>query len=403
MDTKIVFKTNSFPIISETFIVSNIVETIKNGHEIIIIADKKNKYTDSSQTDLLEKYCLMDKVLQYYSSKGKWKRYKRAIKAIISTPILSFYFAKYILFKRNKSLDYLFILKFYYKLRKAAAFHVHFATAIDPLFELKEIGFLKSKIIITFHGYDAHFLPEGEQLQKLIKNFTKWTSCITVNSEFLKDKLIKEGFIPASIKIIPIGINTSFFNISERALKTGIFKMITVGRFVEIKGQFFGIQLVKLLKDKGYKINYSLVGAGEEWNTLKQLVAELGLDNEIHFYGFRTQAEIKELLKENDLFLMTSTRDKFDRCEAFGVVSLEAQSMGLPVVGFKAGGFPETIIEGETGFTVKDKDVHALGEVVIKLIEDNERLIKIGLAAQRHIKENYNIEVLTNKYLDLYS
>lgn len=403
MSKQVIFKTISFPTLSETFIVSNIVETIKKGYEVKIIVDTVNLKTNSSQPDLLEQYGLMDKVSKFYQPINKRKRYLKVFQYLLN-PSLLYYFCKYILLKRKISLSYIFELKFYSKFRKATLFHVHFATAINPLFELKKIGFLKSKIVVTFHGYDAHFLPERKKLLILIHNFNQYVSQITVNSQFLKNKLVEKGFTAKNIKIIPIGIDTKFFsNDTVKKIDDKLFKMITVGRLVELKGQAFGIKAACILKEKGYNVSYSIIGDGEELTELKQLVTELSLKDVVHFYGSKNQNEIKELLKEHHLFLMTSTIDKDQRREAFGIVSLEAQAMGLPVVGFKSGGFTETLIEGKTGITVKDKDVESMADVIAELIEDNDKMVAMSNAAKKHIKENFDTNLITTKYLDLYS
>ncbi|MFK5879880.1 MAG: hypothetical protein QM478_10345, partial [Flavobacteriaceae bacterium] len=152
IDNTIVFKTKSFPNVSETFIVSNIVTSINKGYSFAIIVDEINTKENTSQLNLLEEFSLLDKVFKFSQPKGKRKRYIRTIRYLFN-PILFYYFIKYFIYKGEKSLDYIFTLKFYLKYRKARAFHVHFATAINPLIELKEIGFLKSRIIVTFHGY----------------------------------------------------------------------------------------------------------------------------------------------------------------------------------------------------------------------------------------------------------
>lgn len=403
MSNLIIFKTHSFPNVSETFIVSNIIETIKRGFNVKIIVDTIKTKADTSQIELLEQYDLMNKVSKMDHPVTKRLRNKKTI-YLLGKPVLFYYFIKYILYKKKKSLDYIFTLHYYLNYRKAKVFHVHFATAINPLFELKKIGFLKSKIIITFHGHDAHFLPEGRQLVDLINDFNEYVEYITVNSLYIKNKLVKKGFTAENIKIISIGVDTLFFsnNIVDK-IENKSFNIITVGRLIELKGQSFGIKSVKLLVDKGYKINYTLVGIGDELEQLKKIVVELNLEDSVHFYGIASQTEIKELLRQNDLFLMTSTSDIYGRCEAFGVVSLEAQAMGLPVVGFKSGGFVETIIEGKTGVTVEDKDCIAMANQIEFLINNNEIRRIMGKAAKKNIKENFDTSIVTAKYLELYS
>lgn len=402
MNNLVVFKTNSFPTFSETFIVTNIVAAINAGYKVDIIVDNINHDENTSQPELLVKYGLLDRVSKFEQPKGKIDRKLKAI-CLLLNPIILYYFIKYYRFKISMSLDYVFLLNFYWKFRNALAFHVHFATAIYPLFELKEIGFIKSKLIVTFHGYDEHSMPLGEPLNNIIINFNKHVSLITTNTQYLKNKLINRGFFRDKIRVVPLGINNVFFiNDDQKDFKNDCFKMITVGRFVEIKGQSYGIKVVRLLKDRGYKIIYTLVGYGEEFDALQDLVSELNLEEEVIFSGSKKQAEIKALLKEHQLFLMTSTSDKTERCETFGVVSLEAQSMGLPVVGFKSGGFPETLIEGETGITVEDKNCDEMANAVELMINDKEKRMKMSTAAQKHILITYTFEKTTQQYLKLY-
>lgn len=402
MKSLVVFKTVSFPTFSETFIVSNIKETIDAGFKVKIIVDTVNSKTNTSQPDLLTKYGLLDKVSKFEQPRGKTSRKIKAIGALLN-PLMLSYFIKYYLIKGKLSLDYVFILQFYWEYRHAAAYHVHFATAIHPLFELKEIGFLKSKIVVTFHGYDEHSLPSGLPLKNLIQKFNKYVSHITANTQYLKNKLVAKGFDSNKIRIIPIGIDTNFFEKQiDKIVINKPFKILTVGRFVEFKGQSYGIKAVKLLKDKGCKIAYSLVGYGEELNNLKQLVSKLNLEDTVIFYGSQNQDDIKALLKEQHLFLMTSTSDKTERCETFGVVSLEAQAMGVPVVGFKSGGFPETLIEGKTGITVEDKNYIEMANAIELLIKDNEKRHSMSMAAKKHIKDNFDSSKVTIKYVELY-
>ena len=402
MNKLIVFKTNAFPTFSETFIVSNITAAIDAGFKVKIIVDAINPKTNTSQPNILEQYGLMDKTVKF---KQPTQKIKRKIKALyfLLNPLLLYYFIKYWKFKGKKSLDYLFILQFYWKYRNTKTFHVHFATAINPLFELKEIGFLKSKMVVTFHGYDEHGLPKGEQLKNIIHNFNKYVSHITANTQYLKNKLIIKGFSANDIIVITIGIDTNFFeNDTDEIIENKPFKIITVGRFVEIKAQAYGIKAVKLLINKGYKISYSLVGYGGELKNLQQLVKELNLEDSVTFYGSRNQDEIKALLKEQNLFLMTSSSDKSGRCETFGVVSLEAQAMGLPVVGFQSGGFPETLIEGKTGITVEDKNYDEMANAIELLLNDHEKRNRMSVAAKKHINDNFDSSIVTCKYLELY-
>lgn len=401
MKKEVVFKNKSFPTVSETFVVNNVVVAIKNGFEVTIITDKKHAPTKSSQTQLLINHKIPDKTRVFTEPKGKVKRYVTAL-MLLFNPVLLFYYIKYVKFTKKKSLSLLFRLAFYYPYRKTT-FHVHFATALEPLLELKKMGYLKSKIIVTFHGYDAYYLPTAIQLKELIKDYSSYVDQMTVNSAYLKQLLVHKGFFDTKIIIVPVGVDIEFFKPfkSKKEIETPI-QLITVARLVDLKGVDYGIQVLKKLIHLRYDVHYTIVGEGPEEERLKALCHSLGVADNVHFSGKKSQPEIKRLLESHQLFLMTSTIDKDGRREAFGVVSLESQAMEVPVIGFKSGGFPETLVDGKTGILVEDKDVAAMAAAVERLINDRKLLQEMGKQARTHVIENFSFEKTTKKYLELY-
>jgi colanic acid/amylovoran biosynthesis glycosyltransferase len=167
--------------------------------------------------------------------------------------------------------------------------------------------------------------------------------------------------------------------------------------------QFVPREVAKDLKDKGYDVQYNLVGSGAELEKLQDLIVQLQLEDTVFLLGTKDQSEIKSLLESHHLFLMTSTSDEKGRREAFGVVSLEAQSMGLPVIGFKSGGFPETISEGKTGYTVEDRNVEAMSLAIETVINDSLLFESMSMEAVKHVSANFSKENTTDKYIQLYS
>jgi colanic acid/amylovoran biosynthesis glycosyltransferase len=114
------------------------------------------------------------------------------------------------------------------------------------------------------------------------------------------------------------------------------------------------------------------------------------------------QKEIIKMLRISDLFLMTSTfEDSTGRREAFGLVSIEAQSMGLPVVGFKSGGFQETILEGITGFSVDDRKYNEMAKKVEFFIKNKKKYSDASAQAIIHAKK-FDLKFTMKYFLDLY-
>ncbi|RBP26594.1 colanic acid/amylovoran biosynthesis glycosyltransferase [Oceanihabitans sediminis] len=403
MKKKIIIKTNSFPNYSETFIVSNIVYAIRSGYDVNIFCNKFLGLENSSQINELEKYGVKEMVLLPLTQTKSRLSKLLQLSSFLLKPRNLYYVLKY----RSKSLKGFLkcasILKQYESARYKQAFHLHFNNSLDDLKEITSIGFMDPRVVITFHGYDS-FLENKEEFQKKYGVFyKKHVKAVTVNSNYLKKVVLNLGISEELIHVIPIGINYSFFHGTPKSIKVKKeVQLITVGRLVSLKGQLYGLQAVKLLKELNYKIHYTIVGDGKNRGLLENEVERLGIADCVAFTGRSTQLQVKEYMRESDIFLMTSTFDEHTkRREAFGLVSIEAQAMGLPVIGFDSGGFPDTIIDGKTGFVVEDRDVLAMTEKIIYLLE-NQQMYKSMSKAAIHHAATFDHEFTTQKYLDLY-
>jgi len=402
-DKVVIFKLKQFPVTSETFIVNAIVATINEGYEVKIITENVRAITESSQQDLIAKYDLMSKVIPLTQPTHKKTRLKEALKMFLS-PKRFFFFLRLMVLQKQLSLDYVFWLKHFKLLQKSRVFHVHFATALKPLVALKKIGYIKTPIILTFHGYDAHYLPEGNQLKKIQKDIKKYIYRITTNSTYLKNILVDKGFENDQIDVVPIGIHRDLFHRKkdQNLPPHSPFKLMTVGRLIPLKGQHYGIQIVKNLIDRDVEVQYTIVGDGEQMIVLEKLISELKLEQYVHFVGTKTQAEIIDMLHEHHVYLMTSTYDKDHRREAFGLVSVEAQAIGLPVIGFDSGGFPETILEEKTGCLIKDRDIMAAVMTIETFVKDRKLLETYSQNAQEYAHSNFDIATINRKYTTHY-
>lgn len=407
MGIDIVFRVKKFPYLTETFIVSNVVEAIRQGYEIKIIANQIYPLQYGTQKEIVEELALMDNVVlnPLLKEHHKLKRYLIALRLLFNFTLL-FYFIKYCWFKKRISFSYLFIIKFYSSFKAVKLFHIHFADAGEDVSILKSIGFFNPKIITTFHGIDAHFFDTKEQLEK-IKLYSKFYNVwdkITVNTPFLESKLLELGVSKEKIQVIPMGVDKDFYRskiMPKRLSNSATFKLISIGRLMLLKGHVYGVKSVKLLVDKGYDIHYTIVGDGELKASLKALVKDLSLEKNVTLYGTAEQAVVKNLLEESQLFLMTSIKDKTGREETQGLVTAEAQAMGLPVVGFISGGIPYTV-STDTSILVPQKDYKSLSEAIEKILLDKDGYVTKSESARKLIEEKFSLTYMVEQlYRDL--
>lgn len=163
-------------------------------------------------------------------------------------------------------------------------------------------------------------------------------------------------------------------------------------RLASWKGQHVAIEALAR-QDTGHLV---LVGAplfAEEAYeaTLKQLVAERGLDRRVHFLGFRK--DIPELLASIDMALHTSVV-----AEPFGLVILEAQLAGKPVVATAAGGALEIVEDEVSGWLVPPADVDALSRTMAVAASDPDRLVRLGASARAEALRRFDAEALRARF-----
>jgi glycosyltransferase involved in cell wall biosynthesis len=122
-----------------------------------------------------------------------------------------------------------------------------------------------------------------------------------------------------------------------------------------------------------------VAGDGGARDRLRGTARRLGLDGGVRFLGSLSRGEVRALLDDSSLLALPS------RSEGLGRVVLEAMARGRPVVASRVGGIPEVVEDGVTGFLVPPGDPGALGQAIVRLLEDPDRLVTMGNAGRRRV------------------
>lgn len=136
-----------------------------------------------------------------------------------------------------------------------------------------------------------------------------------------------------------------------------------------------------------------LVGGGEEESSLRALAAELKLGDVVRFHPFTDQP--LETLAALDLFVMPS------REEGMGSVALQAQALGIPVLATRAGGIPEGVAHGLTGWLVEPESVPALVEGLRRLLDDTVWRRSLGEAGPAWVRERFSVSTMARRTLEI--
>ncbi|MGJ8551124.1 glycosyltransferase [Winogradskyella wichelsiae] len=397
-----------FPSKSETFIINFVVETLKYNYSAKILANVVNDIGVSSQQDLLNSTGLYDsaKTFNPQVPENKLRRLFLAIWILLKNLKYFLVFIRTLDSKKyglkSKTLKMWFQAGVFLNYREVSIFHAHFGKNGKLLAEMKEIGAIKGKVITSFYGYDTFSTKSTRDHFRLYyKGTFQKSHHILTSSGYLQDNLFLLNVPLDKVVVNSVGVNPKLFSYKERRYN-GVFNIITVGRLIKLKGQHLGLEVIKLLVERGYNVSYTIIGSGDEYDNLEQKIKNLNLEKVVNLNGGRTQTEIKELLYQNHLFLMTSITDDTGRAEGQGLVIAEAQSTGMPVVGFKSGGIPETIKNGISGFIVEEGNVIAMADAIERFILNTDLINKSGLEGRLFVEKHFNNDIQSQKIIDLY-
>ncbi len=177
-----------------------------------------------------------------------------------------------------------------------------------------------------------------------------------------------------------------------------ILHVIQIGRLdIQQKGQDILIDAIDKLVNSYEKknIRVHLIGEGEDKSLLEKMIIDKKLEDFIIFEGVKTQAYLKEHLKDYDLLVQPS------RYEGFGLTVAEAMASGLPVLVSDIEGPMEIINHGKYGFHFKSEDTNNLAAELINILERgfDDSVIK---EAQKHVINKYDVSRTAASYLEYY-
>jgi glycosyltransferase involved in cell wall biosynthesis len=133
------------------------------------------------------------------------------------------------------------------------------------------------------------------------------------------------------------------------------------------------IRAVARLRDEQVAVSLLMVGTGELEGTLRSLVAELGVQDEVSFSGFINQSELPRVCAASDLFVLPSEQ------EPWGLIVNEVMCAGLPVVvAEEVGCVPDLVHDGRNGLLVRAGDVESLTDALRRLVRGHAERAEMG-------------------------
>lgn len=219
---------------------------------------------------------------------------------------------------------------------------------------------------------------------------------LTAISRYLAERAERLGVAKDRISIIHNGVDLSeISSLLDRPRSAVPFRIVSVGRLSWEKGHEYLISALPLIKKEFPEAHLVLVGGGAEEEKLRKLAAALDVGASVYFRGMLPHLRAMAEAAEAEVFAGPSL------AEGMGIVFLEAQALGIPVVGTYVGGIPDVVENEVTGLLVPPKDSAAIAEAVKRVFRDAELRSRLVASGHARIRE-FSWEKIAGQVASLY-
>ncbi|WP_274364624.1 N-acetyl-alpha-D-glucosaminyl L-malate synthase BshA [Paenibacillus thermotolerans] len=286
------------------------------------------------------------------------------------------------------------------KHQKLDVLHVHYAIPHAVCAYIAK-GMVDSdlKVITTLHGTDITILAQNESMSDLIRLGINSSDAVTAVSLDLiretRERLNITRHIDLTYNFIdkriyyPRDCSKYRCDFASRGEKI----IMHVSNFRPVKRVLDVVEVFRTVNEQ-VPSKLVFVGEGPEMARTISRVEELGLRDRVLFLG--RQDEVAELLSVADIMLLPSEK------ESFGLVALEAMACGVPTIGSDAGGIPEVVTHGETGYLSGVGDTADMAENAIRLLKDEALYARMSAACVRRAQTEFCNDLIRGQYEDIY-
>jgi len=278
--------------------------------------------------------------------------------------------------------------------------HVHYALPhAASAYLTKQMLGDRPKVITTLHGTDITIVGHDESYFRITKFSIDQSDGITTVSDFLKRETERRFQIQTPIQVIPNFIDPERFNRSRCHCARSVFAeqgekiVVHISNFRPVKRVEDVVSIFALIHAK-VPSKLLMVGDGPLRATALRTAENLGISSDTVFLG--KQNDVSEILSLADIFLLPSEN------ESFGLSALEAMSCQVPVIATNAGGLPEVVDHGHTGWLEEVGDVGAMAEHAIQLLRDDDLREEMGRNARQVALDRFHQDKIIDMYEKYY-
>ena len=278
--------------------------------------------------------------------------------------------------------------------------HVHYAVPHAVCAYLaKQMARPGLKVVTTLHGTDITVLAQDESLKDMIRFAINESDAVTAVSNDLIRETRELLDIERPIDLTYNFIDKRVYYPRDTTQLRSEFAyphekiMMHISNFRPVKRVGDVVDIFARVQEK-VPARLVFVGEGPDITKVQCQIRKMGLEDRVHFLG--KQDEIAQVISLADVLLLPSEK------ESFGLVALEAMACGVPTIGSLAGGIPELVTHGETGYLAPIGDTEQMADYAVQLLTNEEQAAQMREACLHRAQHVFCNDLITHEYEKIY-
>jgi colanic acid/amylovoran biosynthesis glycosyltransferase len=267
--------------------------------------------------------------------------------------------------------------------------------------DLRFVGELGARHVVTFYGHDVRMFPERWPVwRRRYAELFAAADAFLCEGPFMAGTLVTAGAPAARVHVQRLGVDLDRLAFTvRRAPEDGVARVLIAGAFREKKGIPDALEAVAVARDAGCRLQVTLVGGpgadaaelAEERRVL-EVIERRRLGDTVRVLGFQPYERLLKELATHHVFLAPSRHAADGDSEGGAPVTvIEAAATGMPVVATRHCDIPEVVVDGVTGLLAGEGDVEGIAARLAEALAQPERWEAMGRAARAHVEEHYDV------------
>jgi colanic acid/amylovoran biosynthesis glycosyltransferase len=384
---RILYLTNSFSLLSETFVYDRAVALRERGHEVQVATIKRRLVQERpfDGVHVLRKSALPARLAARIADDALPRvrmRLGNAHAVPASTPEAD-YLADLQALAERIAPDYI-----HAEFGRMGVLANRIASASRPL-------------VVFMHAYDITAVPKDPVWHRRYARLWRPEVTVLTPSEFMRQKVIALGASPQQVVVQPNGVDVRNWSYSDAASRfDGKVTFLFVGRLIEKKGPRQLVEAFARMRALAPEVDAELVlcGSGSLEAALREDVERLGLQSAVHLRGAVPSDEVRRAMMRAHIMVQHSVETASGDMEGLPVSLTEAAACGLPIIATRHSGIPEIVLDDVNGCLVAEHDIDGMAAKMAELARDPPRWSALGRAGRALVEERFAGDAAIARY-----